>query len=90
MRSELRQIVFSYPLPQHKCIILDLTGLTRMDSLGLGILVRPAGNNLKLMTSRQPDSRNPPSVFERPSSSSGTAAKALPAGSADFARFSPF
>ena len=96
MRSELRQIVFSYPLlPEHKRIILELTELTRMDSSGLGTLVdyvpaRSAGCNLELMTSRQPDSGNPPSVFERPSSSSGTAAKALPACSADFARFSPF
>ena len=83
-------------LPEHKRIILDLTELTRMDSLGLGTLARlyvsarSAGCNLELMTSRQPDSGNPPSVFERPSSSSGTAAKALPACSADFARFSPF
>jgi len=55
-RTELRQIVFSYPLlPEHKRIILDLTELTRMGSLGLGTLARlylsahSAGCSLELM-----------------------------------------
>lgn len=75
-RSELRQIVFSYPLlPEHKRIIRDLTELTPMDSLRRGH--RPYLNAHLHLRAQQPKLYPPVALILRGLARSELAAESL-------------